>query len=144
MRCRLLRINLIGLLILVFLPSPLFSQINESWIKRYNGTGNGDDNANVVITDSHSNIYVTGGGIGVNSYDYVTIKYNSSGDTVWIRRYSGMKKGCKTLKDYNYYKTKGFTRGGGATAIAVDLNRNVYVTGSDWDGVDNKFDYVTF
>ena len=43
-----------------------------------------------MAVDGNGNVYVTGGSYGSgNSWDYATIKYNTSGDTIWVRRYNG-------------------------------------------------------
>ena len=102
--------------------------VTEEWIARYNGPGNFRDGANVVV-DGSGNVYVTGASWSANNADYATIKYSSSGTQLWVARYNGPGDGND-----------------GASAIAVDLSGNVYVTGgSDGDpdpGVTN-FDYAT-
>jgi hypothetical protein len=47
---------------------------NELWVKRYNGPGNGTDNACDIAVDGSGNVYVTGGS-NSSSSDYATIKY---------------------------------------------------------------------
>ena len=96
------------------------------WDKGYNGTGNNSDQANAICLDKIGNVYVTGSSIGVNTgLDYVTIKYNPAGDSLWIRRFNGISTGSDD-----------------AAAIALDDYGNVYVTGSSMNNYDN-FDYVT-
>ena len=103
----------------------------EQWVARYTGPGTGDDEAAGMALDSDGNIYVTGRSWGDDADDYATIKYNSSGDEVWVERYNG-----------------GSTDD--ATAIVLDDAGNVYVTGEsfnlpeEFSGVQSTgFDYVT-
>ena len=97
----------------------------EQWAARYNGPADGSDYGNSLTFDDDGNIFVTGSSLGSGSdKDYVTIKYNQNGDTVWTRRYNGPG---------NYLDD--------AQAIA-DKNGNVYVTGlSSLSG--NDFDFAT-
>ncbi len=97
------------------------------WLRRYNGTGNNSDYAYKLVLDESANVYVTGWsrGIGAFDEDYLTIKYNTSGDSLWVRRYGGRELGYDQ-----------------ARAIAVDANGNVYVTGKS-EGVGSSYDYAT-
>ncbi len=97
------------------------------WVRRYDGCGGaGDDLAMVVCADASGNVFVTGYGCGIGTgWDYLTIKYNPSGDTVWVRRYDG-----PTSSD------------DGAYAMAVDHMGNIYVTGTS-AGTETYFDYLT-
>jgi len=91
-----------------------------AWQKRYDG-GN-DDRAYGIAVDPSGNVYVTGySNNGVN-LDYLTIKYDSNGDTVWKKIYN----------NGNNDEGKG---------IAVDPSGNVYVTGYSNNGTNN--DYFT-
>jgi hypothetical protein len=99
---------------------------NELWVKRYNGLGNGSDEAEAMAVDDFGNVYVTGWSVGSETgYDYATIKYYPDGDTAWVRRYNGPGNG----DDYAY-------------AIAVDGSGNVYAAGYSY-GSGTRSDYAT-
>jgi len=101
------------------------SEGQEEWVRRYNGLGYYYDGATAIAVDNNGNVYVTGYSWGTYT-DYATIKYNSNGQELWVRRYNG--------PGYGYDK---------ATAIAVDNNGNVYVTGYSWGGGGTYDDYAT-
>lgn len=96
------------------------------WVKKYNGPGNGADSANSVSAGINGNVFITGNSFGVSSgsSDYATIKYNSSGDSVWVKRYNG-PPGNNTDR---------------ATAVVSDKSGNCFVTGiSVGSGTGNDF-----
>jgi hypothetical protein len=64
---------------------------------------------------------------GENSYDYLTIKYDTGLGSVWIRHYSN-----PSTKDYDM-----------ANALALDAAGNVYVTGMSSRGQNGGYDYAT-
>lgn len=82
------------------------------WVRRYNGSGNGADQPLALTVDDSGFVYVSGYTWNGTSNDYTTIKYDSSGNTVWIRNYNGPGNGNDQ-----------------ALAQAVDQIRSVYVTG---------------
>jgi hypothetical protein len=99
---------------------------NQLWVKTYNGPGNGNDEANAIAVDSSGNVYVTGWSMGSGTYeDYATLKYDPSGNQLWVKRYNGPGNGDDV-----------------ALAIAVDGSGHVYVTG--WStGSGTSYDYAT-
>jgi uncharacterized delta-60 repeat protein len=99
---------------------------NTKWVKRYNGPGNGDDQASAIAIDHKGNVYVTGWSTGSGTgFDFTTIKYDDDGDTKWVKRYNGPGNGNDQ-----------------AMAIAVDDDGNVYITGQS-TGSGSSFDYTT-
>jgi hypothetical protein len=97
------------------------------WVARYNGPANFVDVALAILLDGQGSVYVAGdsyGGSGFD-YDYAIVKYNSSGQLLWVRRYNGTG-----------------SREDRFSALAVDRQGNAYLTGSSFDsGVD--WDFVT-
>src|SRR3972149_3860329 len=85
-------IYLTQLLVLIcstfILINRLDAQLVESWVARYHAENL--DRANAIAVDDSGNVFVTGAsGMFFDLTDYATIKYNSSGDTQWVRRYDG-------------------------------------------------------
>src|SRR6266545_2734908 len=98
----------------------------EQWVARFNGPGNGEDDAYGIAVDSSGNVYVTGQSTGSGTgFDYATIKYDASGTEQWVARYNGPGNGDDV-----------------ATAIAVNDSGNVHLTG--WRaGPGTGNDYAT-
>ncbi len=74
------------------------------------GTGIGRG-TQIIAHDKAGNIYITGA-FKFSTYDYLLIKYNSIGDTLWTRRFNGSQNSW----DY-------------ANAIAIDKTDNIIITG---------------
>jgi len=97
----------------------------EQWVKRYDGPDNSSEFPTSMILDISGNVYITGRWTyGGSISDYLTIKYSTSGDELWVQRLAGGSL-------YNI-----------ANSISVDGMSNVYVTGRrDYSGSDA--DYTT-
>src|SRR5437667_296105 len=107
-------------------PRPPLGSVQEAWVVRYNGPGNGEDDATAIAIDGKGNVYVTGTSQGSGTgYDFATIKYDSNGQKQWVARYNGPAN----LDD-------------SAKAAVVDGAGNVYVTGSS-TGAGSGLDCVT-
>jgi hypothetical protein len=95
---------------------------NELWVRRYNGPANSVDEATAIALDGSGNVYVTGFGNCSNAVcDIATLKYDSNGNELWVRRFNGL--------------------GNMAVAIAVDCSSSVYMTGKS--GYYPDYDYLT-
>jgi uncharacterized delta-60 repeat protein len=97
----------------------------QQWVQRYNGQYDGSDAANSIVVDGSGNVYVTGESqFTATDYDYITIRYSSSGVEQWNQFYNAADS---------------YDR---AQSIALDGSGNVYVTGySVGNGTD--YDYAT-
>jgi hypothetical protein len=97
------------------------------WLREYSSSAlKGHAEGMAVATDPQGNFYVAGKAEGsFSSYDYLTIKYNSSGVELWSARYDGPVHGIDI-----------------ANAAAVDAAGNVYVTGLS-TGLESGYDYAT-
>jgi uncharacterized delta-60 repeat protein len=116
--------SLVSLILLSFFLVS-FSTLSQEWVNIYNGADDGEDHGYAIAVDTNSNVYVTGWSENSGYYDYATIKYTSSGDTSWIKRYDGPS----SRNDFAY-------------AIATDESGNVYVTGTSYD-LTTSYDYAT-
>ncbi|PCJ27233.1 MAG: hypothetical protein COA97_04520 [Flavobacteriales bacterium] len=99
---------------------------SQLWTAIFNGSASALDEARDIAVDQNGNVYVTGytASSGPN-YDYVTIKYNSSGVQQWSTLYNGTGNGFDE-----------------AYAIAIDNLGNTYVTGSS-DAGSQGSNFVT-
>jgi uncharacterized delta-60 repeat protein len=100
----------------------------QAWVQRYNGPGNGWDQATALAVDGSNNVIVTGYSSTSGSFltnDYATIKYSGAGEPLWTNRYNvpGGRSAC-------------------AYAVAVDGSNNVIVTGYS-TGSGGDYDYAT-
>jgi uncharacterized delta-60 repeat protein len=57
------------------------------WEKRYNGAGNGIDNAKSIKIATDGNIYITGKTFNGSNYDMLLLKYNAAGVQQWAKSY---------------------------------------------------------
>jgi len=103
------------------------------WTNRYGfSPGPTDFNYGIGSTalavDGSGNVFVTGGSFNDDTnLSFTTIKYSGAGVPLWTNRYNGPANG-----------------GNGSSAIAVDHNGNVFVTGFSCNGTDSTTDdYAT-
>jgi len=99
---------------------------DTAWVRRYDGPGNLDDEAYAIAVDDYDNVYVTGFSHGTGTYyDYATIKYDTLGNQLLVKRYNGPGNELDV-----------------ATAMAIDDSGNIYVTGYSYSWMTGC-DYAT-
>lgn len=116
------------LVFLLIIPNSTFPQVSQQWVSLYGGPSGREDGTYSLVIDKSGNTYVTGwirNSTTIESEDYATVKYNSSGDTVWVRIYNGPANNRDA-----------------AISIAIDPNGNIYVTGMS-TGAGTGTDIVT-
>jgi hypothetical protein len=92
---------------------------NQTWARTLGTTL--EENAYGIAVDDSGNVYVTGRYRDSNSYsDAVTIKYDSSGNQIWVASYDASNE------DQGY-------------DVAIDDSGNVFVGGITSDGNDQNF-----
>ena len=135
-----------------------YSSAGDSiWVKRYNGLADGFDFPRDMVVDRYSNVYITAISRGSSSDDYLTLKYDSTGNLLWNEVYvngdvpnamaidssgnvyvtgqsSSFFTTYLTVKYNNsgvlqWVRTHGSARDAEGKSIAADLNGNIYVTG---------------
>lgn len=84
----------------------------EQWSRIY--TGQIEDRVIDMALDNAGNVCVTGLSENLTgTYDIITIKYNTAGDSLWVKRFNGA---TPTTMDQ-------------PVAMCTDLNNNIYVSG---------------
>lgn len=64
---------------------------DTNWTYRYNGQGNGDDEATSMVYGSDDNIYIAGYTTGSGTaFDIIVISLTTTGDTNWIYQYNAL------------------------------------------------------
>ena len=112
------------ILFFILIYDSAVSQLNEEWVRSFNGPVNGNDESLTHVTDNSGNVYSSGKILGSGSgFDIYTVKYNPSGNILWERIYNGPGNG----NDIAY-------------SIALDNTGNVFVAGESMgSGTDKDF-----
>ncbi|HEX6387728.1 MAG TPA: hypothetical protein VF177_23920, partial [Anaerolineae bacterium] len=93
---------------------------NELWIRTYNGPNNFNDTPYALAVSAAGDVVVTGESTGgVSSFDIATIRYDTNGNELWVRRYNSPSDGQDSGND-----------------VAFGANGEVYVGGHS---VQNDF-----
>ncbi len=93
------------------------------WANNYDGPAHSTDYSYAITTDQTGNVYVCGSSNldGSSNTDYCIIKYNSIGDTLWVRKYDG----SENLSDE-------------AFLIYLDNKYHLYIGGNIYNGNPNS------
>ncbi|HLP21974.1 MAG TPA: hypothetical protein VK174_16790, partial [Chitinophagales bacterium] len=88
--------------------------LTQQWASSHAGFGDNSDKFNALIRDVSGNIYAAGFTMRQgDGKDFLLVKFNSLGDTVWTRTYDGVGNGNDELND-----------------LAFDNAGNIAVTGT--------------
>ncbi|MBK8874539.1 MAG: T9SS type A sorting domain-containing protein [Bacteroidetes bacterium] len=101
------------------------AQGNVEWKINYTNTFSQYDKGLAIVSDDDCNSYIAGTTWNGINLDYLIVKLNHKGDTVWSQAYNGTGDGEDV-----------------PVAIALDDNGNVFVTGSSI-GLVTGFDFAT-
>ena len=90
--------------------------MQTDWVSRFSGPGAYEDSGNAICVDDSGNVYVTGSvQTSPSITKCTTIKYNKSGDSLWVRDYK------RPGDDYNH-----------GIDILLDDSGNVFVAGTSF------------
>ncbi len=101
---------------------------NQLWKDQFNSQGTSEDQPFDIAVDGEGNVIVgatVDGTIFDPTRDYAVLKYDASGNLVWMQRYDGPANDWDDLN-----------------AIDLDIKNNIYVTGQS-NGVDTGPDFAT-
>ncbi len=99
----------------------------QQWASAFNGSGNDSDEANCIAIDKEGDIIIGGKSkSAVSGFDFVTIKYNSSGNQQWAKYFSGTSLNSSDE----------------IISISSDLDNNV-IAGGNANNINSGYDYVT-
>jgi len=83
-----------NLLSSIVLAALCITASGQSWIARYDGPAGDEDQPYGIAVDDSGYVYVTGTSWGTGtSHDFATVKYGTSGETLWVRRFDGAASG---------------------------------------------------
>jgi hypothetical protein len=97
------------------------------WIAVFDGPGSDTDEAAALLLGDSGNLFVAGKAYrgASEGYDVVTVRYEETGDTAWVRFYDGLASGDD-----------------GAVALATSDGSGVFVTGNSEGGMTGQ-DFTT-
>ncbi|MCY7361977.1 MAG: hypothetical protein LH629_07930, partial [Ignavibacteria bacterium] len=120
------------IVILIFIITSLIisevpAQVTQEWVATYGGVGTGYNTPRKSSVDKFGNYIVAGSSENSVDYDYIVLKYNTSGNLLWSRRYNSPVN----RKDY-------------LTDMVLDDSGNVYVTGESYvETTGGDLDWIT-
>lgn len=98
----------------------------QQWLQRYNGPENMLDEGRQILLDASGNLFVRGTTVtNATDYDFIILKYNSSGMQQWLKTYNGTGSSTDSPSD-----------------LKTDASGNIYITGYS-TGVGTGYDWLT-
>jgi hypothetical protein len=128
----------------------------QSWTRRYNGPGNGEDvAAAIAVSQDRSKVFVTGHSLGeASGLDYATVAYSASnGAQLWAARYNGPAGGDDVAtalvvsrdssKVFVTGHSPGETSGEDYATVAYAASTGSPLWGARYDGPESGTDFAT-
>jgi WD40 repeat protein len=125
----------------------------QIWVSRYNGPGNGYDDADaLVVSPDGVRVVITGRSRGAKHGNYATIAYDASnGNQLWVSRYTGdpgvggneayaaatSPDGSRVFVTGGAERSKGYVD---FTTVAYDTSTGSQVWVSHYNGLGNGYD----
>ncbi len=120
--------------------------LTQQWATGFAGTGENSDKFNALIRDVSGNIYAVGyTWRSGNGKDFLLVKFNATGDTLWTRTYDGTGNGNDELNDLTFDNTGNvIVTGNSKTTTGKDITTAKYNTAGDllWLSSFNNFSYL--
>jgi uncharacterized delta-60 repeat protein len=131
--------------------APLWAGIQQAWIARHTISAIGTNQAVGMVLDKEGNIIVAGHGTSTNGdFDYVTVKYSTSGTQLWATTFASptddqvrsmtldkdgnsLLTGTSLTVKYDKDGAEKWTAPFGGRGLAVEPSGGVYVTGFSTD-----------
>ncbi|MFZ1459727.1 MAG: SBBP repeat-containing protein [Ignavibacteria bacterium] len=114
-------------LFILFYSIEMNAQVTQEWVATYNGVGVGYNTPRKSAVDKFGNYIVAGSSENSADYDYVVLKYNTSGNLLLSRRYNS------PVNRYDYL-----------TDMVLDDSGIIYVTGeSQVEATGGDLDWIT-
>ncbi|MBV6479370.1 MAG: hypothetical protein HGGPFJEG_02141 [Ignavibacteria bacterium] len=99
---------------------------NQQWVSRFTGAGTSEENPFAMSVDLAGNVFLTGYSNTFSPYyDFLTVKFNSSGVQQWFKYYNGVE---------NFFDK--------AVDVLNDAEGNSYVTGNSVKSSDGTSDLI--
>lgn len=104
--------------------------LTQQWASNHAGNGDNSDRFNAVIRDVSGNLYAAGFTMRQgNGKDFLLVKFNSTGDTLWTRTYDGPANGNDELEALAFDNAGNITvTGTSKTATGKDVTTALYNT----------------
>ncbi|MBZ0203294.1 MAG: T9SS type A sorting domain-containing protein [Ignavibacteria bacterium] len=120
-----------SLVFLCILSSELYPQVQQEWVRFFDGQFQYYDEPAGIVSDANGNVYIGGTSAGngrdrSSLYEYVTFKYSPGGQLLWLRRYNGNPSEIDEVYDLN-----------------INAFSDVFVTGSSSLLPDITYDWAT-
>ncbi len=107
--------------------------LSQQWATSLSGSGDNSDKFNTLIADASGNVYAGGYTFRAgNGKDFLLVKFNNTGDTLWIRTYDGTGNGNDEINALTFDNSGNIiATGSSKTLTGKDITTYKYGTNGD-------------